>query len=87
MALLLFLFLSVSAALAQFPCLPDPVPAASARSWSPVVPCPVVPLPAGSDRFRPSYPSDAASWRARAEELERRVSALERRLDLAVPRK
>lgn len=84
----LALLLVASAAFAsEFPALPDPVPASSARSWSPVVPCPVVPLPVGSDRFRPAYPAGATSWRARAEELERRVAELERRLDLAGPRK
>lgn len=82
----LALLLVASAAFAsEFPALPDPVPASSARSWSPVVPCPVVPLPVGSDRFRPSFPSAVPSDRGRLEELERRVAELERRLDSPNP--
>ena len=42
-------------------------------------------LPAGSDRFRPSFPSAVPSDRGRLEELERRVAELERRLDSPNP--
>ena len=67
--------------------LPDPVPASSAVSWAPVGPFPAAVLPAGSDRFRPSFPSAVPSDRARIEELERRVAELERLLDRGRPRK
>lgn len=65
--------------------LPDPVPASLAVSRAPVGPFPAAVLPAGSDRFRPSFPSAVPSDRARIEELERRVAELERRLDSPNP--